>query len=58
METLLKRKALWQFTKIVVTHQKDDHHNFVINEKKDEDVGFIKLTSLGIFTFISERSIA
>jgi hypothetical protein len=40
IETLLKSKALWQFSKITVPNPKDDHHKFVIN-KKDETVGVV-----------------
>jgi len=41
METLLKSKGLWQFTKTAVPDPKDDQQKFVIDGKKDEVVGVI-----------------
>jgi hypothetical protein len=38
METLLKGKALWKFTKIVVPNPKDEQQKFVIDEKKSEAI--------------------
>jgi hypothetical protein len=39
METLLKRKGLWHYTKLIILDPKDDQMKFVINGKKYEDVG-------------------
>jgi hypothetical protein len=41
METLLKRKGLWQYTKVAISEPTDDHANFVVDGKKDEVVGVI-----------------
>jgi hypothetical protein len=41
METLLKRKGLWQYTNIAITYPIDDREKFVVDGKKDEVVGVI-----------------
>jgi hypothetical protein len=41
METLLKRKGLWQYTKTAIPYLKDDQTKFVVDGKKDEVVGII-----------------
>lgn len=50
METLLKRKGLWQYMKAVIPYPKDDQLKFVVDGKKDDVVGFITTyTSKEIF---------
>ena len=39
METLLKRKGLWNFKKTAITNPTDVDAKFVINVKNDEIVG-------------------
>jgi hypothetical protein len=41
METLLKRKGLWQYMKVVIPDPTDDQVKFVVDGKKDEAVGVI-----------------
>jgi hypothetical protein len=41
METLLKRKELWKYTKIVIPYPIDDQTKFVVDGKKDEAMGVI-----------------
>jgi hypothetical protein len=41
METLLKSKGLWQYTKVVILDLKDDQVKFVVDGKKDEAIGVI-----------------
>jgi hypothetical protein len=41
METLLKSKGLWQYTKILILNPIDDQVKFVVHGKKDEVVGII-----------------
>jgi hypothetical protein len=41
METKLKSKALWQYTKIVIPDPIDDHAKFVVDGKEDEAIGII-----------------
>ena len=38
METLLKSKILWQFTKATIVGSKDDQHKFIFDKKKDGDI--------------------
>jgi hypothetical protein len=37
----LKRKGLWQYTKVVIPDPTDDQEKFVVDGKKDEVVGVI-----------------
>jgi len=39
METLLKRKTLWQFTKTIVIGTKYEHEKLMAKGKKDEAIG-------------------
>jgi hypothetical protein len=48
METLLKSKGLWKYTKVMVQDPTDSSTKFSIHGKKDEDVGVI-------MTYISEE---
>jgi hypothetical protein len=41
METPLKRKGLWKYTNISIPYPIDDHEKFVVDGKKDKDVGVI-----------------
>jgi hypothetical protein len=41
METLLKSKGLWHYTKTEIPDLVNDQMKFVVNIKKDEAVGFI-----------------
>jgi hypothetical protein len=41
METLLKSKGLWKYTKTVIPDPMDDQMKFVVDGKKDEVVGVI-----------------
>jgi len=41
MESLLKSKVLWSFTKTMIPNLKDDKHKFVIDGRKDEVLGVI-----------------
>jgi hypothetical protein len=41
METLLKSKGLWKYTKVVIPDPTDASAKFVIDGKKDEVVGVI-----------------
>ena len=41
METLLKRKGLWQFTKNTISNPIDANTKFVIDIKKEDAVGII-----------------
>jgi hypothetical protein len=52
METLLKNKALWQFTETMVLDLKDRQHKFIIDGKKVEVVGVIMTYTIARFTFI------
>lgn len=41
METLLKRKGLWQYMKVLIANPINDQEKFVVDGKKDEAVGVI-----------------
>jgi hypothetical protein len=41
METLLKSKELFQYTKVEIIDPRDTQTNFVLDRKKDEVVGVI-----------------
>jgi hypothetical protein len=41
METLLKSKGLWKYTKVMIPDPTDDHAKFIVDGKKDEVVGVI-----------------
>jgi hypothetical protein len=41
METLLKRKGLWKYMKVVIPDPTDDQEKFIVDGKKDEVVGVI-----------------
>jgi hypothetical protein len=43
METLLKTKGLWQYTKTVILDPTNDHEKFVVDGKKDEAMRVIKI---------------
>jgi hypothetical protein len=41
METLLKSKGMWKYTNTTIPYLIDDQMRFVVDEYKDEVVGFI-----------------
>ena len=57
METLLKRKRIWKYTKVIILDLTDEWPKFVIIKKEDEVFWVITTYIQGIFGFIQVISI-
>ena len=51
METMMKSKAIQQYTKTVIPNPSDDQAKFIIDGNKDETVGLLRPISLRRYDF-------